>query len=876
MHGICRGIVRVAAPLAPRALRARWREEWLAEIDAAARSRGALRALGVALGAPIDALLSRRTMRAPQDGSGWRGPWQSDAKQTLRALLRSPWHVAAVTLCLGISIAVCTATFSILDSFVKGDYPGVRDGARLARFHLRLERPDAAPQDISSVTLADYAILREGSPSFAGVAAEGDAPFAVRVPGYEAMNVDGAFVSGNYFSTLGTQPSAGRLLQPSDDDRDAPVAVVISHAFWKGRLGSPADIVGRSMVIAGRDAFIAGIAPEHFSTIGGEKEPGEPAGVRIKVYVPLAHARGWPGAPREQTSWLRVYGRMKEGAGREQVSAELQPLAARIERPGPGERPRMRIIASPGRLSPDETLGDYMLFWVFFMAAPLTVLAIACANVANLQLVRANLRARELAVRVALGASRWQIIRLLTFEVALLAGVALGAAAAGAWMLLRTANLVLPILVSVNWRAAFFTVTVALVVIAATGLLPAMIATRRPAAGGLRIGGRSMTAGNSRTRRILVIAQVSLCFLLLLVAGVFTRGMFVLTGNIPPHAGQTLIAEMRFDVQEYSPAERRAFVETFDAQVRADRRVRAVGYSNTAPARVNWVPFSLAGGTDEREAAAVEVADGFFDASGVPLLRGRPLTWADAATLNAVVVDETFIEKFELSEPIFGQTLRLKVGPEPTHFTIVGVAAKGLQRPLLGQPRTTIYLPFVGTPNYVVAWIQTDDAVGLEASVRRIITGIDSDLPPVAVRTLANHYEVENQTAQLIAQTAGGLGAVSLLLAISGLYSVVAFFVALRTSEFGVRMALGARSGDIVRMVTGEGVRLVLTGLLASAAIAVPGLIALHSAFPFTQPFDPLVIVPTVLVLAVTAVAASAIPARRASTIQASVALRAE
>lgn len=870
-------LIYLCSLLAPRRLRTAWREEWLGELHAARRT-GAARAFRLALGAPLDALSSRWTTREPRDASAWRGPWYTDAKQTFRGLLRSPWHVLAVTLCLGIGIAVSTATFSILNAFVSGGYPGVADAGSLARLYLSTGKEGEARSLFSEFTVDGYRTLAEGSPALTGLAVEGNAQFGVRVPGYEAMNVDGAFVNGAYFTTLGTTPFAGRLLQPADDRADAPIAVVISHAFWKGRLGSPANIAGRPIVIGGRDAFIAGVAPEHFSTLGGDKEPGEEAGVRIKVYVPLAHARAWPGVPPSQSVWLRIWGRMQTPNELAQLSADLQPLAARIEGNNPEAWPNARLVGAIGRMEPGETLGSYLALWILFMAAPVTVLAISCANVANLQLVRASMRARELAVRVSLGAARGQIVRLLTFDAALVALSALAMSALATWILLRAANLVLPLRVEAGWRVAIFAAIVALVSIGATGVLPALVATRQQAAAGFRSGGRSITTGNSRIRRALVVAQISLCFLLLLTAGVFTRGIFVLIGDVPAQADQTLVAELLLDIQESSPARRRAFLDTFDARLRSDPRVRAVGYNNKAPGRTGWITFSLASGqaTGQQEAAAIEVANGFFDATGVQLLRGRPLTWTDSQAMTAVVVDETFIEKFELAEPVIGQTLRLELGDEPRHVMIVGVAAAGLTRPLLGKARPTIYLPFVGTIDYVAVWIRTGDAVRMAESVRTIIADIDPDLPPLAVRTLRNYYEVENEPAALIAKAAGGLGSVALLLAVAGLYSVVAFFVALRTNEFGVRMALGARSADIVRMVAGEAGRLVGAGLIVSGLIAVPGLLALHAAFPFTQPFDPLVIVPTALVLAATALAASAIPARRASTIHASIALRAE
>ena len=876
MRAVCRTIVRVSAQLAPRAIRVRWREEWLAEIDAARTSPARL--LARTVGAPFDALSSRWTTQS-QPGSRWRGPWRSDLLQTVRALSRSPGHVAVVALCLGVGIAVCTTTFSILNAFTNGELPGVTERARIGRLHLSAGSDGAPAYGDSSVT--DYEIMREGSPSFAAIAAEGGRTFSLRVEGQAPMNVIGAFVSGNYFDVLGTRPHLGRLLHPSDDRPDAPLAVVISHAFWTARLGAPSGIVGQTIVAGGRDAVVTGVAPDGFGGLrGGEMNENE----GFAVYVPLAHLRDWPGARRPDQRWLNVYGRLTVPMDRERLAAELLPVAGRIEATDPFTRRNARIAVTESWLTPDATTTMLLFLYVLMLSAPLTVLAIGCANVANLQLVRASLRTRELAVRVSLGASRGQIIRLLTFEAVLLVIAAFATSALGIWILLRVAALVIPMPIHLDTRVMLFMAAIAALVIGATGLLPGLISGRTAAAAGLRSGGRSMSSGNSRVRRGLVVAQVTLCFLLLLAAGVFTRGLYVITGQMPPHAPHTLVTELRFDVQRnYGPAERRAFLDAFDARMRADGRVRGIAYTTSGPfsngsLRV-WRPADPPDAG--RFADTISVAGDYFDVSGVRVRRGRALTKADAAAATAVVVNEAFIAGFQLAEPVVGQSLRISSGEEnaaPRLVTIVGVASAPVS-PGIGDFQgedATIYLPIGASPGYIAAWISADNAAVLAERVRRTIADLDPELPAFAVRTLEDHYEEDNETLAMIARTAGGLGIVALLLAVSGLYSVIAFFVALRTSEFGIRVALGARSADIVRMVLGQALRLAGVGLAVGAVLGTPLLIALHANFPFTQRFDPAVILPTALVLALTALVAGWVPARRASSIQASEALRAD
>ena len=863
-------LIYLSSLLAPRRLRAAWREEWLGELHAARRSGGVARTIRLALGAPSDALSSRWTTET-QPESRWQGPWRSDFLQTVRGLRRSPGHVVVVALCLGVGIAVSTTTFSILNAFTSGELPGIRERARLARLHL----------SGGNSSVADYEIIREGSPSFAGITAEGRGTFAMRAEGQAPVSVEGAFVSGNYFEVLGTQPALGRLLYPSDDKPDAPLAVTISHGFWTARLGAPADIVGKTIVVGGRSAIVTGVAPPGFAGLrGGDMNDGS----GFAVYVPLVHARDWPGGKRTDQRWLNVYGRLTVPMDRDRLEAELMPLAGRIEAMNSETLRNVRIDVTETWTNPSIASTPMLLFmYLAALAAPLGVMAIGCANVANLQLVRASLRTRELAVRASLGASRSQIIRLLTFEAVLLVSVAFATSALAIWILLRVAVMVIPMTVTLDTRVLMFAAALAIVVIGATGLLPGLTSTRSDASAHLRSGGRAIASGNSRLRRGLVVAQVTLCFLMLLTAGVFIRGLSLTAGAVPPHAPHTLITQLRFDVlDKYVPAERRAFLDAFEARMRADGRVRGIGYTSDGPLPGGIVRVWLA--ADQPDAGkisdAVYVAGDYFNIVGIRQVRGRLLSTDDAAA-SAVVVNEAFVAKFELSEPAVGQTVRIAHPSErdtaARHVTIIGVVsepASSSATPLNTVPK--MYLPLVAVPGEVSGWISADNAAQLTDGVRRILADLDPDLPVISVRTLEEAAALGNEPLRMIAQTAGGLGIAALLLAVSGLYSVIAFFVALRTSEFGIRVALGARSADIVRMVLGQALRLAGLGLALGAVLGTPLLIALHANFPFTKPFDPAVVLPTALLLALTALFAGWVPARRASSIQASEALRAD
>lgn len=860
-------LIHLLSVLVPRRLRAGWREEWRAEI-AAARRHGALKAFRISLGAPLDALTSRWTTREREESvwaSMWHGGWGSDLKQTIRTITRSPGHVATVSLCLGIGIAVCTAAFSILNAFLYGDRPGIKDRGQMPRLYIYANErsPDAS--------LDEFAVVAQGAPSVAGIAAEGRSDFSIRVPGHEPMHVIGAFVNGAFFQTLGTTPLAGRLLSPADDRPDAPLAVVLSHAFWNGRIGAPADIVGQPIVLGDREAVIVGIAPQGFTGLASDDVDG-PGG--YKVYVPMAHARTWPGARSSQASWFNMAARLRDGVEPAQVTAEMQPIAARLEGMNPQRRKDARIVLVANGLAPGTGSAELIGMMMLMMAAPLTVLAIGCANVANLQLVRASLRSRELAVRASLGASRGQVVRLLTLEAAMLSIGGFAAAAVVITALLKIAELVLPVPVDIDFRVLLFSAGVALAIVAATGLLPALAATRGRTADGLRSGGRSIASGNSRVRRGLVVAQVSLCFLLLLTAGVFTRGLLDETSAVPPHAATITIAELRFDIRNYVPAERQRLLDTLEARLRADNRVANVGLTSVTPqgweqSRV-WLPGDAA--EFERYEGSNHVTPSFFDTANITLARGRAFTPGE----TAIVVDEAFIAKHQLREPVLGQTLKVAFeGNEEIRIApIVGVVSPPPGDSMFLDPEPTIYLPLERAPRYVGVWVRTPHAREMITVARETLAQADPNLPAVSIRTLEDHYNEDAAFLGYIAKTASGLGIVSLLLAVSGLYSVIAFFVALRTNEFGVRVALGARAADIVRMVIGQAGRLVLLGLGVGALLGTPLLVAFNATLPLTTPFDPVLILTVAAILALTALAAAWVPARRAASVDASVALR--
>jgi putative ABC transport system permease protein len=887
--------------IVPAHTRQRWIEEWRAELEHGPRT--------MLLGALPDAWALRRL--PPEGGrfktpmwppSGGSGSWRTDAKQTLRSLARSPWHVLIVSVCLGIGIAVTVTTFSILAAVISGDLPGVSDRSRLMKIVLTVD--EGRGPAWSGASLNDYMFLRDGTTHLPAIAAEGAWQFAVNTPQTGPIAVEGQFVSGNYFNVLGTQPARGRLLAPSDDRPGAPIAVVISHAFWTARLGAADDVVGSTIQVGGLDVLVAGVAPEYFSGMDFGSL-GEPPGARYKLYVPLSSSRTLARALAENEPFLNLVGRGAAGISTDVLAAELRPVAAAIAVANPRVRKNAAFLVLNGGATAGDTIAVVAAIVALMMAAPLTVLAIGCANVANLQLARASLRRRELAVRLSLGASRAQLIRLLTMESMFLALTACAAGALGTYVLLEIAALVVPFHVTIDWPVGAFCVAIAGLVVFATGVIPAWLTTRARVGISMIASSRSAAASVSRLRRALVVAQIAMSLLLLLTAALFTRSLGVLAGRVPAAAREMVVAEIRFDTLGYDQPQRAAFLEALTNRLSADGRVQVVGSSSVAPLRRGGRRFWLPGDDARRlrSAAGGEVTAEWFAAAGVHLQRGRTFTAEDVRVGNAAVVDQAFVDKYRLDEAVLGTVLRVGGSPDvndggppivepgetvsfslgasrtatpPANVTIVGVVSNALSRPLSPAPQASVYMPLREIPDYLAVYVRTKHANEMRGQIRDTMTAIDPDLPAIEITTIADRFDADAGDIRLLARTASGLGLSALLLALAGVYSVVAFLVSLRTQEFGIRLAIGARPGDIVNMVVRQSSRLVIVGLLAGVLLGAPVLILIGKAFPYASAFDPIALFAPAVGLALTALLAAAIPARRAARVDPCSALRSE
>lgn len=881
---LARLIVRAAAWLAPAGFRDRWREEWLGELYAATSGH-----LGRALGAPWDALSARWTAQPVRRSAGsWRSGWGSDLRQTARSLSRSPGHVTLVLVCLGIGLAASIAIFSIVNSLLYGEQPGIRDRQTILRVYLAHDlaagRESVGHGEVVSadpLSRDDFEILRAHGGALAGVASEGALSMSV-VTGGNASGLVGAFVSGDYFDVLGTQPQIGRLLTPADDRSGAPPVIVIGDYFWRTTLDARPDVIGQSILVSGHSLTVVGVAPAHFTGLQ-PVDVGESPLSGQQLWLPLSLAEFWPAAPARGDAWLNIVARLAPGATRADAEAQLQVAAHRVELAFPSARRNAHVVVRPHGFGPSEAPAEVLLIVALFLSVPLSVLAIGCANVANLQLARGTDRVRELTVRLALGASRAQVIRLLTFESVVLAAIAVALGTTGALAAMRFAGNIFPLAIQFDWRVVTFALVVAAAVTIVTGVAPAWLVLRRAIAIGLGCTARIGGPAHARLRNALVVLQVALSLALLFMGALFTRSLTALNGNISDLARELVVTEI--DLRQsagYSPAAIRQFSDQLAERATQDPKIDAAAIADFLPSG-GQIVFSRPESPDRREIVnGGHVTPAFFDVMRARILAGRVLSASDTDKSAVAVVNETLANRLTKSGgDVVGSTLSLLPVRQdghvpPSSATIVGVIADPVDYPDLHRA-PAMYLPMPPIPPASLIFLmRARDPAAAMSDLRQIVSSIDPALSWTRSDTVADRIAHEISPLRYLAMSVGAFGSLALILALAGLYAVLAYVVSLRRREIGVRVAIGAGPRDVMGLVVRQSVRLVAIGGAAGLALALPLAFVMHSAFFGISPVEPYALLPTLAALGVVAILAAVAPARRAARIDPVRALRDE
>jgi predicted permease len=719
--------------------------------------------------------------------------------------------------------------------------------------------------------------------------------------GGQARYVRSAWVSGSYFPVLGVKPQIGRLLGPADDQRNCQSpGLVISHPFWQREFGGDRHVVGKTLRVEGHVFEIVGVTPPSFF--------GVDVGRSFDLALPLCAEQIVGGElsliPRPDGWWLAAFGRLKPGVTADQAATELQGLSAGIFRStlpvkySPEDAKsyldfKLSAFSSPAGVSGLRTRYESPL-WILLSITGL-VLVIACANLANLLLARASARGREMAVRLALGASRPRLVRQLLVESLLLAalgaaaGVVVARAASRALVaLLDAGRNVITLDVQADWRVLAFTAALGVLTVLLFGLAPALRASRTAPGAVMKAAGRGLTADRARfgTSRVLVATQVALSLVLIVGALLFVRTLRNLTTLDPGFRPEgLLVAQIDMQPLRAEPA-RRA-----DLHRQILERAAAVPGVETA-VEATIVPVSGSGwnervlvGADHRVGGISNVnrvSGGFLKAVGTPLLAGRDFTDRDTASSPRVaIVNEQFVREILKGADPIGQTFGFEppAGDPIVDYEIVGLVRDTKYRTLREtlEPLAFISEAQASTPDPYTNLLTRSSVppATLIAPLTRAITEVNPNLV-VDFKVLTDQIAETLVLERLMATLAGFFGALAGLLAIIGLYGILSYMVTRRRGEIGIRMALGANSRHVVVLVAREAGRLLIVGLGIGAVLAVMSARTAQSLLFGLEPGDPMTL--GVAIAALTAVAALAAywPARRAARLDPLVALREE
>jgi predicted permease len=833
-----------------------------------------------------------------------------DICYSLRIMRRSRVLTAAVVLSLMLGMGTSTAIFGIMDAALLRSLP-VKNPEQIVLLNWYAQKWPAECLLMGRASDAEgggttgwsfsywtYSQLQQPNPATAGAAAfqqiHGETTIFARG---RADVAHGNLVSGNFFQLLGLLPAAGRLLEPTDDESGAAPAVVLSHPFWKRMFGGDRSIIGEAVRLSGNSFTIVGVTPSDFFGVS----PGE----WPDFYVPLVAQpllypmfSGELVALKENIWWLQLFARRRPGLSDQETQALLntpfrQSLASmKLEQPE--EWPVLRVV--PGNRGYSFAREDLARpLWVLMALAGL-VLLITCADVANLLLSRATSRSREAAMRAALGAGRARLFRQHLTESLLLAlfgGVA--GLLVGEWCgaaLLSLANSQshpLAIDVRFDWRFFSFALFLALATGLLFGLGPAFRATRTDMRSGLQDFGRpasSRSPGRFGFGRLLVISQIAVSLVVVITAGLFLRSLNNLYAIPLGFKAENLLL---FDVNPlragYGQDDKNQLMALLYERLRTIPSVRSVAWSRYALVgnSVAMNRIRIPGQPDESGKSMpchlLPVGPGFHETMGIPILIGRALDKRDdSAAPKRAVVNETFLKKYMPGTQPIGRQFLLTDRDRDTLVEIVGVSGDAKYGELRGSVPPTAYLPDEQHPSPSAGAVFELRTVGrpeaVIASVRNALREIDPYLPVFNIRTQLEQIEEHLRQERLMSLLAGGLATLAMVLAGIGLYGLIAYAVSRRTSELGIRMALGATPKSVHRLILRDSALVAIPGTVVGLGLAGATTGLLHSSLYGLEPADPLTMAAATAALLAIAALAGFLPARRASRIDPLAALR--
>lgn len=821
----------------------------------------------------------------------WLTDFLDDAYYAFRSLRRTPASAAFVILTLALGIGMTAAPFSMVDALIFRPYPVPHPASVMT---LVSTSHDSA---FESFSYREYLDLRDKTKSFEGVIASGtiEAVGFSATPGATPRVKGGMMVSGNFFRVLGVEPPVGRGFR--DDEDQAPgrdAVVVLAPDFWKNEFGSDPRVLGRTVRLNGKDFTVIGVAPESFLGLMIFSRPD--------FYMPLAMAPLF--ATNRQKNFfedrddreLTVRARLKDGVTLQQARNELDVLARNFEREFPkSNRDRGAAVRTQFEM---RTQGDDVnwKFSVIFSVLAVAVLLVACTNAAGLLLSRARSRTREIAVRLAMGAGRFRLIRFLLTESLILAlfgglgGILVGY---GGIQFLQAFSIpsALPVKVPFRMDVRILLASLALSFLSALlcGLAPALQSSRADLVNGLKATGADEPGRKHLWgRNLLVVAQVAMSLMLLTASFLMLRGFqHSFLDGVGFAKDHLLMVSFDPRLAQYDSVHTQQFYKRLTERVRAVPGVQNAGLTQNPPLGLEdfealaFVPegFQMPRDRETLTTLGDTVDAGYFETMGIRLVSGRGFRESDSGDAPRVtVVNEQFAKHYWPQGDALGQHIRLG-GPTAMPVEIVGVAPTLKYKNTFDTPTDFVYLPHAQhpTPRMVLMMRSSGDPLALVSGVKDVVRGLDPNLPLLETRTYEELYRYNAVDGpQVAVNLVGAMGTVALLLAVAGLYGLVAYNVSRRTREIGIRMAIGAAPHDVLRLVMGKGLVLVGTGTAIGLVLGF-GVERLMNAMVFNAGgVDFLTYLLVAPAMVVVTMAATYVPARRAAGIAPTQALRSE
>jgi putative ABC transport system permease protein len=809
-----------------------------------------------------------------------------DLRYGLRMLRKNLGFTIIAVLSLGIGIGATTTVFSVVNAFLFRPLP-VKDPDRLVSIH----KPGGGGIGIHTISYPDYLDYLERNEHFSEILAWSEAALSLNT-GDQPEAAYGMVVSGNYFNTLGVQPALGRVFGPDEDRvRGGHPVTVISFGLWQSHFGSDPAAIGQIIKLNGHPFTVIGVAPKGFTSTYSVFSPA--------VYVPLsmqAQVRSNPKIFDERMSkYLKLTARLAPGVSRQQAEAALSALDRQLESEHPQKgrtslQPNRGIeLASVGSFPPEERL---MILGAaaLFIAIVGFVLLIASANVAGMLLARATTRQREIAVRLAMGATRARLIRQLLTESGLLFLIsAIAGIGLTIWLTRLISAISLPTAVpvaldaNIDWRVLSFTLLLALTIGFVFGLGPAVSASKSDLLSAMKDAPALLGVKRSRLRNVFVVGQIALTLVLMIGAGLFARALQFAENLYPGRDPESvLIAGLDPSKQAYNTAKTREFYDQLTQRLTAQPGVESVSLARTLPIGGSGGNTSIEVKDAPHEgvlkAEANRIAPRYFETLGMRMLSGRDFSTADRQnTLPVLIINEAMARRFWPGESALGKEVKAGGGK---WAQVVGIVEDGTSEMSGEAPAPYVYSPYFQGESYnstmTVLLRYRGDTAEAVVAVRREVQTLDPNLPLEYAMSLSEAVRLSVLPWRVVGIVARVFGLIGLALASMGIYGLVSYVANQRTHEIGVRVALGAQKRDILRLVVGHGLKLGVFGVTIGLALSL-ALTRLVASFLFgISASDPLTYISVTLLLVLVAVGASFGPARKAIGTDPMIALRHE